>query len=206
MSPKDSIQIPFEGKNIEVNFPPLQAFFNNPAIKEKYVNQMVNHRKMDQLIHGIYWADGKGCAVGCITHSREHSQFETQLGLPEWLAHVVDYLFEGLKNGEAMTFPERVLQAIPLGANLDKTYHKFCKFVQTDIAKDADDKNVRKAIEGVLSQHDKAIKGEIISLPGIWRLYKAAWSAAESAAWSAAVSKMANKLIELLAEAEVVTA
>ena len=182
-----------------VTVPPLLAYFGKDSIKQKYVNRMKNHIKADELVRGIGFEDCKGCAVGCTLDNYNHKSYETELGLPEWLARLEDTIFEGMSEEKSKQFPLLLLQSITPGANLDKTYHKFCKYVLTEFADDCGEEPVRKAIEMVLSQHEKAIKGEIITIPELGRLYSAAWSAA----WSAAYDKMADQLIILLKECKV---
>jgi len=189
----------------------LQAYFNNPKIKRTYVKRITCHRKADELIHGTYWENGKGCAIGCILHSSCHNKFEYELGLPEWLAYLVDFLFEGLPNGEAKVFPEQVLKSIKVGVNLDITYHKFCIFLLKEICKNTDNPLVKPSINKIIELHTRILtfnKTDVVTEKE-WSAARSAWSAARSAAWSAAwsaaesaaVQKIANKLIELLKEA-----
>ena len=96
----------------------MLTFHGNPEIKEERIAQVRAHRLADQLIHGQYWEDGKGCAVGCTIHSSDHHAYETELGIPEELAWMEDRIFESLPNGQAMTWPERFLEAIPVGVDL----------------------------------------------------------------------------------------
>ncbi len=107
----------------------LQAFHNDPKIKKTYLARVVAHRKADELIKGKYWEKGKGCAVGCTIHSSEHNRYETELGIPEWLARIEDTIFEGLPDKEAKMWPERFLKAIKPGANLEKAKAPFLIFV-----------------------------------------------------------------------------
>lgn len=64
----------------------LRSFHGDPAVKEKYLGRVRAHAAADELIHGVYWEGGKGCAVGCTVHSGDHTAYEVELGLPEWLA------------------------------------------------------------------------------------------------------------------------
>ena len=158
----------------------MKAYFGKKTIKQKYLTRMITHRKADQLIHGTYWENNKGCAIGCITHSSCHSKFETELGLPIWLAHLVDWLFENMPNGKAMTFPERVLEAIPVGAPLELTYSKFCIFLLKEICKNTDHLLVKNAIDRIIELHTKILtfkKTNIVTTDE----WSAAWSAARSA-------------------------
>src|SRR5271166_6347579 len=97
----------------------MKAFLNDPKVKEKYILRVKQHQELDEIIKGQYCENGKGCAVGCTIHSKEHSSYETELGIPEWLARVEDTIFEGLPNEVAETWPLNFLSSINLGANLD---------------------------------------------------------------------------------------
>lgn len=96
----------------------MRAFHGDASVKDKYVKRVEAHAKADEIIRGKYWEDGKGCAVGCTIEGKEHRRYETELGIPEAIAHVEDYLFERMPNEDAMTFPLRFLEAIPVGADL----------------------------------------------------------------------------------------
>ena len=41
---------------------------------------------------------------GCIIHSNEHKEYETELGIPQWLALLEKTLFEGMPNERAKEF------------------------------------------------------------------------------------------------------
>jgi hypothetical protein len=88
----------------------LRAFHGDPTVKDKYLSRVKAHRDADQIIHGIYWEGGKGCAVGCTIHSANHSSYETKLGVPAWLAHLEDRLFEAMDNGRAKDWPVEFIE------------------------------------------------------------------------------------------------
>ncbi len=68
----------------------MTAYHGKPEIKATYLARVRGHRAADQLIHGTYWGDGKGCAIGCTVHSRDHGAYETELGIPRPLAPGAD--------------------------------------------------------------------------------------------------------------------
>ena len=68
----------------------LKAFHNNPKIKQKYEDRVKAHQKADRIIRGQYWENGKGCAVGCTIEGSQHKKYETELGIPEWVARLTD--------------------------------------------------------------------------------------------------------------------
>ncbi len=97
------------------------------------------HREADRLIRGDYFTgDGRGCAVGCTVadalaaeqgitlmewaaNGRPddwHAEWARVTGLPEWLAHVDDYLFESLPVELSQGWPVRLLEAVPVGVDL----------------------------------------------------------------------------------------
>lgn len=90
----------------------LRAFHNDQRIKDKFLARLKSHRAADELVKGIGWENGKGCAVGCTLDAYDHSLYPTELGLPEWLAGLEDAIFEGLPNAKAMAWPEQFLKAI----------------------------------------------------------------------------------------------
>src|SRR4051812_321342 len=101
----------------------LTSFNNDKKLKVMILEEVVNHRKQDQIIKGTYGTENgkwKGCAVGCSIHSlnirlgkeystSDHTVYETELGIPEWLARLEDTLFENLPEKESKTWPEQFL-------------------------------------------------------------------------------------------------
>lgn len=132
----------------------LRAFHNDPKIKRKYLSRVRAHRKADEIIKGQYWQDGKGCAVGCTVHSDEHSAYETELGIPEWLAILEDTLFEGVSTEYSKTWPENFLKSINIGADLETIKSTFLIYVLEDALKVFDHRrypSVKRSIINVIS-------------------------------------------------------
>ncbi len=95
------------------------AYDDNPEIKETLVAQVQAHYDADEIIHGKYWEDGKGCAVGCIVHSSQHQKFDAIFGEGgESCAYLLDALFELMPNCTAKELPRRFVGAIKPGADL----------------------------------------------------------------------------------------
>ena len=144
----------------------LKAFHNDPAIKAKYLARLTAHVKADELIHGKGWENGKGCAVGCTLDKYDHAAYETELGLPEWLARLEDVIFEGLPQKDAPQFAVDFLSAPQVGANLERVQFKFCAFLMREniervlllqIGEELRTQVVH-AIQGVLVLHEEAAK------------------------------------------------
>jgi hypothetical protein len=43
----------------------MLTFHGKQELKNQRIAQVRAHRLADQIVHGQYWEDGKGCAVGC---------------------------------------------------------------------------------------------------------------------------------------------
>ena len=166
----------------------MQAFHNDPAIKQKYLNRVIAHQSADNLIHGTGWEDGKGCAIGCTLESYDHGLYPIELGIPLMLAKLEDTIFEGLDNGEAQQWPIRFLDAITPGADLSTVGWKFLHWLLTDSKIGAyDHKLVRDAVQQCAAVIEPLTRGEKVDEQAAYSARSAARSAAYSA-YSAADS------------------
>lgn len=205
----------------------MQAYKNDKKLKSDFIKEIKWHQDQDKIIQGSYGlgsnGDWKGCAVGCSIHSlnrikdkkfttSDHSIYETELGIPEWLARLEDTIFEGLPVEEAKKWPLRFSKAINVGADLEPVKYKFCAYLMKEnidmvLKLDISDElkeQVVKEIRDVLALHEEAIKtgewdgsaaGSAAGSAGSAGL--AAWSAGESAAYI----KHSKELLRLLKEA-----
>ncbi len=190
---------------------PLLAFHGDKKIKAKYQRRVAAHAKADAIVKGQYWADGKGCAVGCTIHSGHHSAYESELGIPVALAYLEDKIFEGLPNAKAMKWPARFLSAIKPSADLSGVSDKFLAWMVRDVLRFAKTRKSIKAITAVADLYDRKIAGDAIDL-ALWVTARsnAATAAADATAYDAAYATargkhyvlMSDKLIELLKEAK----
>ena len=165
------------------------AYHGKQEVKDIYVNRMQAHMDADELIRGTGFENGKGCAVGCTLNNYSHTQFESELGVPEGIARLLDTLHEGTSAEVWPTLSLRFLNAIKPGADLAKVSNHINLFilnrnkVRTAALKDLDGEVrgvVIAAIDQCIELHASELAGVIIE--------SAAWSAAGSAAWSAAWS------------------
>jgi hypothetical protein len=162
----------------------MLSFHGQREVKEFYLKRARGHHEADEIVKGKYWENGKGCAVGCLIHSGDHERFPELLGWPEWLARLIDTLFENLPNELAKEWPVQVVDAVPVGADLAPVKWRFCSFlmqenldrVESLQLSDELKTKVKDAIRLCQTLHDDAV------VSGLWD------DAAESAAWSAAES------------------
>ncbi len=176
----------------------MKAYHNKPELKQMMVEEAIKHRKADSLLQNFGYGktEGdqfKGCAVGCTLHSLEvklgkeiiyndHSAYERELGIPQILARLEDGIFERLPKKEAMTWPQRFLEAAPVGADLSKVGDKFLHWLLVDpqdgVIKFAKTDRTKKAIQDVADLYAKKIAGESVT--------REQWIAARQAASAAA--------------------
>lgn len=174
------------------------AFHGDKQIKEKYLQRVKAHEKADEIIKGIYWENGKGCAVGCTIHSANHQAYETELGIPEALARLEDGIFESLPNDLAKTWPKRFLAAIEIGADLSDVVSKFMLWLLIDdnhgVINFARNHQQKEAIQSVADLYVLKLEGADIDMMD-WMdarsaayTYAAYYAAADAAVYAAAAS------------------
>lgn len=98
----------------------MKAFHGDEAVKQKYLARLKVHHEADEIVQGTGWENGHGCAVGCTLNAYDHSAYENELGLPQWLALLEDRIFEGLPSIDAQQFAVDFLEAVPVGADVEK--------------------------------------------------------------------------------------
>lgn len=141
------------------------AFHGNSEVKKKYTDRVQRHYELDQIIQGTYWENGKGCATGCVVHSKNpHKKYETELGIPDEIAYLEDTIFEGLSNGDAQKFARDFLKAIPVGADLSLVTSKFIVWLMEDLEQYAKDyPDILKAIKTVASLYRRIVHSGTVS-------------------------------------------
>jgi hypothetical protein len=161
----------------------MLSFHNDPKVKEKYLKRVRRHRLADEIVKGHYWENGKGCAVGCTLHSGNHSAYEAELGIPVWLAHLEDALFESMPCDSAVLWPERFLAAIPVGVDLRPAWPHFCIWLMDFVEPYMLDASISRTVKDL---HIQVVQGQTPQEADWAAARAAAWAAAGSAAWAAA--------------------
>jgi hypothetical protein len=124
------------------------AFHGDAKLKADLLKEVARHRELDHLRRGTYsngesGATFRGCAVGCSLESlgriqgknydvSRHATYERAAGVPRLLARVQDRIFEGLPWSDAMQWPERFWDAIPVGADLRPVCAKWLAWIFGD--------------------------------------------------------------------------
>ena len=102
----------------------MLSYHSDQAVKDKYVARFAEHRKQDEVVQGEGFENNRGCFVGCTLDAYEHNRFPVELGWPEWLAHLADVIFEGLPKSEAPQFGTDLLDAVPVGVDLEPVRYR----------------------------------------------------------------------------------
>ena len=120
-----------------------------------------------------------------------HARYEAELGLPVWLAHLEDHLFESLPDDLAMTWPRRFADAVPVGAVVDDVV--LAKILRWTLG--ADTYGVRHAatdaavavIDRMIALFDREIRGDSPNATDWDDAARDAWAAWEAwdDAWAA---------------------
>ena len=163
----------------------MKAFHNDRKIKEHYLSRVRAHAAADEIVQGLYWQNGKGCAVGCSVNSSDHSAYEREMGIPQVLARLEDRIFEGLELSEAKKWPVEFLESISVGADLSLVWSHFAIWILTDPEHGVSRFNKSTAITDVAALYQLQIDGKNPTIEE-WRKADAADDAAAYAAYAAA--------------------
>lgn len=187
----------------------LLTYHGNVTEKRATLKQLREHRALDQIVQGTYWTgngEGKGCAVGCLTHSPNggHEQFPDRWGVPEQLAYLIDQIFESLSPDEAVEWPVRIMSAIPVGADLSRVWDRFAHWMLIRLLPIAGQAHAE--VEAMALLFERAAGGDEPDASDWQEAARAAWAAwaaaAARAAWAASRQKWghdaADELVRLV--------
>jgi hypothetical protein len=198
------------------------SFHGDQKIKDKYVERMRAHIDADNLIRGEGWTGTKGCAVGCTLERYDHAAYETEIGLPRWIAKLEDRLFERMNLEKSKTFPLIFLESIPLGVDCGKALIPFLICICESALSSTKNNKSTAVIQGVLEQLRKpklnlsalknaqtaayaaaypaAYPAEAAAYAFAYAAYPAAYAAADAAARRNKYDFFADQLIRILSE------
>ena len=125
----------------------------------------------------------------------DHSLFESELGIPESIAHLLDRLHESTSESVWPTFSLRFLEAVNTGADLSKVPNQINLFIlkrnKTRVSGLEIDQKIKTQVLAANDQcidlHEGVLSG-VIAASAARSAARSAESAAESAALSAAES------------------
>lgn len=140
----------------------------------------------------------------CTLEKYEHEAYEKELGIPRILARLEDGIFEKLPQENAMAWPEKFLDCIPVGVDLSLVWPKFAVWLLADsesgIIKYAKNEKTKASILRVSDLYQSQIDGHIVSVED-WRRSRASASASAAsyaAARAKAIIAQSEKFMQLL--------
>jgi hypothetical protein len=166
------------------------------------LSTMKDHARMDRLVQGD-WIDSvgkdgvfRGCFFGCAAQSK-YNPIEivcTEWGMPLWLGHLSEAIFEGLSHTDAKLFPVQLLEKLVLldeSFDFERARHDLAILRLTKFL-DENTGDIKSAINGVIEYHKNPSESLRLEVEG------AALKAAESvvdihAYWSAAYAAICAK-------------
>lgn len=110
----------------------MLSFFNDQLLKDLHIARVNTHISAGDLIHGVYWKNGRGGAVGCTVHSGDFLFYERDLGLPAWLARLEERLFDKLLPPADKHFVSSFLPSIPVGVDVEPVRWRYSAILLKD--------------------------------------------------------------------------
>lgn len=189
--------------------------YQNKITKAEFVAEMKRHQEADSFMRGTYVSNrahrGKfrGCAVGCGIESinrtkglkifySDHEGLAEALGIPVWVAHLQDKIFENISFERHKSWPVEFAEAIQEGTDLNQIEVPLKIFILEDVLKVFDGKDdewgCKRAVEKMI---------EALRYGDKHKIAEAAWAAeaAEAAEAVGAVrvewDRYADKFLEL---------
>lgn len=146
--------------------------------------EMREHIEADKLIGGQYWKGGRGCFIGCLTHSGDGSAapVEARFGVPQPITKIAENIFEALwrvSPDRARKFALDLIEAIGGdGRDLSRVHWAFLGGVLRHLPEQEAD------TQGVI---DKVIAGmELLASGSGWTPVKVAQTTVAATATAAA--------------------
>ena len=147
--------------------------------------EVAAHLAADALTRGVYWGGegnavgGKGCFIGCLTHSSDPAPAFERFGLPIAVMRIAESIFEALPDDEGKAFFAALPDAVGRdGKDLSRVHWAFLAAELRALPKTTD--AVQAVIDPVIDGMDLLASGKE------WPYAAAAAYAAYAAAYAAA--------------------
>jgi hypothetical protein len=121
--------------------------------------EVAAHIAADAVIQGTYWKEGRGCFIGCLTHSVKAEAVTDKFGMPLSLVKIAEHIFESLPAADAKAFFAAVPEAIGAdGKDLSRVHWLFLADTLRHLPPQTDD--LKAAIDRVIDGMDRLSTGE----------------------------------------------
>ena len=210
----------------------MTTYHNDPKLKTDFLTEIGKHEAADAFIKGTYGRMNgafKGCAIGCSLASLnvirgrpinertgDHERLSKELGVPLWLAHLEDHLFEALPIEAARQGPRQLAEAIPVGVVIpDRMLAQILRWTLADatygVRHATDNTEIVAIVDRMIALFDRSIAGDEPTAAEWDEDARDAWAAwAARAAWAAGTRDafypaLRDYVITLLRELEPMT-
>ena len=146
-------------------------------------SEIAAHIKADAVVQHQYWRGGKGCFIGCLTHSNLASKVTDLFGMPEPLVKICEHIFENSNTEDAKKFFSDVPDAIGKdGKDLSRVTWLF--LIETLKSLPPQKREVKASIDRVIAGLELVANGETW-LDAADAARAAAYATADAAAYAA---------------------
>ena len=129
----------------------MLSFNSNPMVKQQRLANLREQRRNGYITQKGGDSPYYGRASTYTVHHLAHSTYELELQIPRVLAQIEDHIFEYLPASRAETFPERFVEATPVGKDLSMVFAKFGMAVLQHFGKRH--RGLRSVLSGQLESH-----------------------------------------------------
>ena len=169
----------------------LRAYHGNPAVKAACVKRFADHRAAGHVVQDVGFGSLHGGFIGCVLDVDQPEWLPIDVGWPAWFGELAEAIFGNLPLDEAVRFGSNILEAVPVGANLELIRIPFLLSIQQrNIARLSGNaaacaQPCREAVQAVINHLEhRDDQGSVVE--------SAAWAAVESA-WTAASARTTAK-------------
>ena len=157
------------------------AFHNNPDLAAIIRAQVDAHTAADEIVQGRYWENGKGCFIGCLAHGADIGRVQELTGFPFMLTRIAENIFEWLDNETAKGFPQAVIAAPFVGADLSLVSWQFLHWCVSDALHQYADAATQAACAPAVQVLADKARGVPVTADGAARAANAAYATAYAA-------------------------
>ena len=202
----------------------LLTYHCDPDVKAARIARCKAHIEADRLRAQTYGEENGrfiACAIGCQLYDiaaergvdwrdinndeiNRHRIVADDYGWPDWLCWLEDTLFEGLPESRCAGWPLELVEAVPVGVDIEPVRHRLMAFIQREMLLQYLDAEkfpaVASAIERTAVLYEQATIGGPSSGED-WAVWLAAAQSAEAAAELASAASAARSAAWSAAEA-----
>ena len=164
----------------------LLSYHGDPAVKATYIKRFADHRAASEVVQSVGFDSLYGRFIGYMLHTDQPEWLPIDVGWPIWFGELIEAIFGGLPMNEAIQFGADVLEAMPVGADLEVVRIPFLLSVQQrNIVRLAGNsaacaQQCRQAVQVVIEYLQHQNDQQPIAEPAAWAAVESAWMAASA--------------------------